>query len=91
MRCASLLAESVPTLRAGVHTGECDLRDGRLTGSALEIAAGVADAAAPGEILATSTVHDLVAGSGLEFSERGTVALPLAGSSREWRLFSFSG
>src|SRR4051812_42530680 len=88
VRCASALAESVPGLRAGVHTGECELLDGRLIGPALEIAAGVAHAAAPGEILATSTVQDLVAGSGIEFSERGTVALPLAGASREWRLFS---
>ncbi len=56
VRCASALAESLPQLRAGVHTGECELRDGRLAGPALEIAAGVARAAAPGEILATSTV-----------------------------------
>ena len=55
-----------------MHTGECELRDGRLIGPALEIAAGVARAAAPGEILATSTVADLVAGSGIEFYERGT-------------------
>ena len=71
-----------------MHTGECELRDGRLIGPALEIAAGVARAAQPGEILATSTVQDLVAGSGIEFSERGAVELPLAGASREWRLFS---
>lgn len=88
VRCACALAESIPLLRAGVHTGECELRDGRLAGPALEIAAGVARAAVPGEILATSTVQDLVAGSGIEFSERGTVELPLAGSSREWRLFT---
>ena len=44
--------------------------------------------AAPGEILAISTVADLVAGSGIEFSEHGTAELPLAGTSREWRLFS---
>ena len=88
VRCACALAESMPRLRAGVHTGECELRDGRLAGPALEIAAGVARAAAEGEILATSTVQDLVAGSGIEFSERGPVELPLAGTSREWRLFS---
>jgi class 3 adenylate cyclase len=78
----------VPSLRAGVHTGECELLDGRLIGPALEIASGVARAAGPGEILATSTVQDLVAGSGIEFSERGAVALPLAGASREWRLYN---
>lgn len=88
MRCALTLAESFPELRAGVHTGECELQDGRLTGPALEIASGVASAARAGEILATSTVHDLVAGSGIEFAERGTAAIPLAGSSREWRLFA---
>jgi hypothetical protein len=49
--------------------------------------AGVASAAAPGEVLATSTVHDLVAGSGLEAAERGTVAV----GAREWRLFAFTG
>jgi class 3 adenylate cyclase len=87
VRCAGVLAEAAPHVRAGVHTGECELRDGRLTGPALEIAAGVARAAAEGEILATSTVQDLVAGSGLAFSERGAVELPLAGASREWRLF----
>ena len=65
VRCASALAGVVPSLRAGVHTGECELRDdGRLSGAALEIAAGVAGAAQPGQILATSTVRDLVAGSG---------------------------
>ena len=88
VRCACTLAESMPQLRAGVHTGECELRDGRLAGPALEIAAGVARAAAEGEILATSTVQDLVAGSGIEFTERGPVELPLAGTSREWRLFT---
>jgi DNA-binding SARP family transcriptional activator/pimeloyl-ACP methyl ester carboxylesterase len=88
VRCASALAGAYAPLRAGVHTGECELRDGRLIGPALEIAAGVARAAASGEILATSTVADLVAGSGIEFSERGAFELPLAGASREWRLFS---
>jgi DNA-binding SARP family transcriptional activator/pimeloyl-ACP methyl ester carboxylesterase len=88
VRCASALAGAFPPLRAGVHTGECELRDGRLMGPALDIAAGVARAAAPGEILATSTVADLVAGSGIEFTERGAVELPLAGTSREWRLFN---
>ncbi|MBE2316932.1 alpha/beta fold hydrolase [Solirubrobacter sp. CPCC 204708] len=88
VRCACALAESLPHLRAGVHTGECELLDGRLTGPALEIASGVARAAVAGEILATSTVQDLVAGSGIEFSERGAVELPLAGASREWRLFT---
>jgi hypothetical protein len=88
VRCASALAEYLPHVRAGVHTGECELSEGRLTGPALEIASGVTSVAQPGEILATSTVQDLVAGSGIEFAERGTFAIPLAGSSREWRLFA---
>lgn len=88
VRCASALAELFPDVRAGVHTGECELQEGRLTGPALEIASGVTSVARPGEILATSTVQDLVAGSGIEFAERGTHAIPLAGSSREWRLFA---
>jgi class 3 adenylate cyclase len=56
-------------------------------GRALDVAARVADVARPGEVLVTSTVHDLVAGSRIEFSDRGAVALPLPGASREWRLF----
>jgi DNA-binding SARP family transcriptional activator/pimeloyl-ACP methyl ester carboxylesterase len=87
VRCASALAELVPGLRAGLHTGECEQHGRRLAGPALDIAAAVAGIARPGEILVTSTVHDLVAGSRLEFADRGAVALPLAGASREWRLF----
>ena len=56
--------------------------------AALDIAASVAEAARPGEILATSTVHDLVALSGVAFEERGAIALPFSGVSREWRLFA---
>jgi class 3 adenylate cyclase len=59
-----------------------------LSGPALEVAAGVALLARPGDILATSTVHDLVALSGIAFEERGAAALPLAGAAREWRLFA---
>ena len=88
VRCASALAEVQPELRAGVHTGECERRGGTLSGAALDIAASVAEAARPGEILATSTVHDLVALSGVAFEERGAIALPLSGVSREWRLFA---
>ena len=61
VRCASALAERPARLRAGVHTGECELRGGAVSGAALEIAAGVARGRTAGEILATSTVHDLVA------------------------------
>ena len=86
VRCAEALAELEPGLRAGVHTGECERHDGVLSGPALEIAASLAGTAEPGEILATSTVHDLVPLSGIVFEERGAVALP--GASREWRVFA---
>ena len=73
--------------RAGLHTGECDLiEDGRVGGLAVEIGRAVRDSAAPGEVLVTSTVRDLVAGSGIRFAERG--ALSVGGASGEWRLFS---
>jgi len=79
IRCAAALG-----VRAGVHTGECELHDGVLSGPALDTAAAVARAAAPGEVLVTSTVHDLVAGAGIHFSERGIVT----GPSREWRTYA---
>jgi DNA-binding winged helix-turn-helix (wHTH) protein/pimeloyl-ACP methyl ester carboxylesterase/class 3 adenylate cyclase len=72
--------------RAGLHTGECDLTgDGRIGGLAVEIGRAVRDSAAPGEVLVTSTVRDLVAGSGIAFAERG--ALSPTGAPGEWRLF----
>jgi pimeloyl-ACP methyl ester carboxylesterase/DNA-binding CsgD family transcriptional regulator len=58
-------------MRAGVHTGECDLLDGDVSGTAVRIAARVMSLAAPGEVLVSSTVRDLVAGSGIEFHEWG--------------------
>jgi len=88
VRCASALAEIQPELRAGVHTGECERRAGELSGAALDVAAAVSEIARPGEILATSTVHDLVALSGVAFEERGPYAVPASG--REWRLFAVS-
>jgi hypothetical protein len=87
IRCAKALTELVPELRAGLHTGECERRGSSLTGPAPDVAARARSVARPGEILVTSTVHDLVAGSRIEFSESGTIAMPLAGESREWRLF----
>ena len=73
LRCALALADNVPALRAGIHTGECELHDGTLSGPALAVAAYLAGTAKPGEVLATSTVQDLVAGSGIDFDERGTL------------------
>jgi len=54
-----------------VHTGECELADGRLRGIAVHIGSRVAGEAGAGEVLVTSTVRDLVAGSGLSFEDRG--------------------
>jgi class 3 adenylate cyclase len=74
------------TLRAGVHTGECELQDGKVTGIAVNIGARVAAAARPGEVLVSGTVKDLVAGSGIEFEERGEQELK--GVPGAWRLFA---
>ena len=73
-------------VRAGLHTGECELLDGKVGGIAVHIGARVAKEAGPGEVLVSSTVKDLVAGSGLEFLERG--AAELKGVPGEWRLYA---
>jgi class 3 adenylate cyclase len=90
IRCACSVSESVRDLgievRAGLHTGECELVDGKVGGIAVHIGARVAKEAAPGEVLVSSTVKDLVAGSGIEFRDRGTVELK--GVPGEWRLFA---
>jgi class 3 adenylate cyclase/pimeloyl-ACP methyl ester carboxylesterase len=74
------------TVRAGVHTGECELQNGKVTGIAVNIGARVAAAAGPGEVLVSGTVKDLVAGSGIEFEERGVHELK--GVPGEWRLYT---
>jgi Adenylate cyclase, family 3 (some proteins contain HAMP domain) len=76
-------------IRAGVHTGECELHGGKLAGIAVHIGARVAGQAGPGEVLVSSTVRDLVAGSGLEFADRGSASLK--GVPGEWRLYAVSG
>jgi class 3 adenylate cyclase len=73
-------------VRAGLHTGECELLDGKVAGIAVSIGARVAAEAGPGEVLVSQTVKDLVAGSGLEFEDRG--AAELKGVPGEWRLFA---
>jgi class 3 adenylate cyclase len=73
-------------IRAGLHTGEVDMRADRASGLAVHIGARVAALAAAGEVLATSTVRDLVAGSGFIFVDRGTHVLK--GVPDEWRLFA---
>ena len=71
-------------VRIGIHVGECELHDGKPAGIAVSIGARVAAAAEPGEILVTGTVRDLVAGSGLTFSDRGEHEL--RGVPGMWRL-----
>jgi class 3 adenylate cyclase/esterase/lipase len=90
IRCAADHAESVASLglevRAGLHTGELEVMDGDLGGLAVHIAARVMDRAAPCEVLVSSTVKDLVVGSGIDFEERG--AHELRGVPGEWQLYS---
>lgn len=85
---ASAVRQSLPDnrgVRVGVHTGECDVSVNELRGLAVGIAVSVAALAAPGEILVTGTVKDLVAGSGLVFAERGVHRLSEVPG--EWPLF----
>jgi pimeloyl-ACP methyl ester carboxylesterase len=90
IRCATAIVDSMDefglTVRAGLHTGECEIADGKVTGIAVHTGARVAAHADPGEVLVSSTVKDLVAGSGITFSERGAHALK--GIPGEWRLFA---
>jgi pimeloyl-ACP methyl ester carboxylesterase/class 3 adenylate cyclase len=90
VRCACSIADGVRELgldvRAGLHTGECEVVDGKVGGIAVHIGARVAKEAAPGEVLVSNTVKDLVAGSGIEFAQRG--AAELKGVPGEWRLFA---
>ena len=74
------------TVRAGLHTGEAELREDDVAGIAVHIAARVMGEAGPGEVLASSTVKDLVIGSGLRFTDRG--AHSLRGIEDPWRLFA---
>jgi class 3 adenylate cyclase len=90
VRCACAISDGVRALglevRAGLHTGECEVLDGKVGGIAVHIGARVAKEAQPGEVLVSSTVRDLVAGSGLRFHERGTAELK--GVPEEWRLYA---
>jgi class 3 adenylate cyclase len=76
-------------IRAGVHTGECEVSDGKMAGIAVSIGARIAALAAPGEVLVSSTVKDLVAGSELSFEPRGEHQLK--GVPEPWRLFAAAG
>jgi class 3 adenylate cyclase len=93
VRCACAARDAVRRLgielRAGVHTGECEVIGTDVGGIAVHIGARVAAAAAPGEVLVSSTVRDLVVGSDLAFETRGSHTL--RGVPGEWRLFAASG
>jgi class 3 adenylate cyclase len=88
--CACAIRESVRSLgleiRAGLHTGECERLDGKLGGIAVPTGARIAAVAEPGEVLVSSTVKDLVAGSSVDFEDRGLHELK--GIPGEWRLFA---
>jgi len=90
IRCARALQEEVAQLglevRAGIHTGEVELIGDDVGGMAVNIGARIGALAGPGEVLVSSTVRELVVGSGLEFAERGTQTLK--GAPGEWRLYA---
>ena len=89
IRCAQAIVDGVRAMgievRAGLHTGECDITDGKVAGITVAIGARIASLAAPSEVLVSSTVKDLVAGSGLVFEDRGEHALK--GVPDRWRLY----
>jgi class 3 adenylate cyclase/pimeloyl-ACP methyl ester carboxylesterase len=90
VRCACAISESVRRfgleLRAGLHTGECELIDGKIAGMTVHIGARVAAQAQPGEVLISQTLKDLLAGSDLAFTNRGTAELK--GVPGHWPLYA---
>jgi len=90
IRCACAIRDSVRSLgldtRAGLHTGEIELRGDDVAGVAVHIGARVSALAGAGEVLVSSTVKDIVAGSGIEFGDRGEHELK--GVPGTWRLFA---
>jgi class 3 adenylate cyclase len=90
IRCACAIRDAVTSLgiaiRAGLHTGECEVMNDKVSGIAVHIGARVAGKAEPSEVLVSSTVKDLVAGSGLQFTDRGIHKLKDVPG--EWRLFA---
>ena len=89
VRCAQNLTKEVSQLglaiRAGLHTGEVEVMGDKVGGIAVHIGARIASHAAPGEVVVSNTVKDLVVGSGLQFEDRGV--RPLKGVPGEWRLY----
>jgi class 3 adenylate cyclase len=90
IRCAMAIRDAVQSLgievRAGLHTGECEVRGDDIGGIGVHIGARVSALAGPNDVLVSSTLRDLVIGSGLEFADRG--AHELKGVPGEWRLFA---
>ena len=90
IRCAMAIRDAVQALgievRAGLHTGECEMRGDDIGGIAVHIGARVSALAGPNDVLVSSTLRDLVIGSGLEFEARDTHQLK--GVPGEWRLFA---
>ena len=90
IRCAMAIRDAVRSLgievRAGLHTGECEVRGDDIGGIGVHIGARVSALAGPNDVLVSSTLRDLVIGSGLEFDDRG--AHQLKGVPGEWRLFA---
>jgi len=93
IRCARAIRDAVTDagleVRAGVHTGECEVIGDKIGGIAVHIGARVAAAAEPGEVLVSGTVKDLVVGSDFTFADRGTHTLK--GVPGEWRLYAVEG
>jgi class 3 adenylate cyclase len=93
IRCAQAIGQTVGQLgievRTGLHTGECEVRGDDLGGLAVHVAARVAALAPPGAILVSGMVKDLVAGSGIEFEDRGE--RELKGVPGSWKLFAVQG
>jgi class 3 adenylate cyclase len=93
IRCAQSIVEATKAIgletRAGLHTGECEIRGEDLGGLAVHIAARVAAAAAPGEVLASGTVRDLVIGAGIVFADHGEHELK--GVPGTWKLYAVEG
>jgi class 3 adenylate cyclase len=87
--CAQSIVDSAAEqgleVRAGLHTGECEREDGKLAGIAVHIGARISAVAEPGEVLVSRTVKDLVAGSGIEFYDRGDYELK--GVPGDWQLY----
>jgi class 3 adenylate cyclase/pimeloyl-ACP methyl ester carboxylesterase len=93
IRCARAIVEEMNQLqmpiRAGIHTGECEIANGKVAGIAVNIGARIAALAQPDEVLVSQTVRDLVTGSGIAFDDRGVQQLK--GIPGDWHLYAATG